>query len=424
LSEALGDSPAHDPDPGGKQRLRVLIAHNYYNSSAPSGENAAVRRDVEILLAAGHDVRELIRSSDEITPRELVASRMGVRARAPVEEFRGLVASGWRPDILHVHNVFPLLTTGPLRFAAAHGVPVVHTLHNFRRTCAAGTHFRRGSICEDCTGRWVGWPAVVHGCYRDSRLQTLPVVVNQLLDREVWAGVSTFIALTSYMRERIVRDLGIDREYVVERPTAVTDPGEPAPAGEGVVYVGRLSKEKGVDLLLRAWRAGGLSRTSTLTLIGDGPDREAVQQEAAATPGVRFLGRLDGVQVAAEMRRAAVVVLPSLWNEGFPTVAAEAFAHGRAVIASDHPNLRAVVRESGWLAPPHQDGFARVLGDVLRGHDELVRRGMQARRRYAREMTPAASYRLLMAAYHAAVKRQTSLCGRSTTNGIRTRGRH
>ncbi len=394
--------------------MRVLMAHNYYSSSSPSGENDAVRRDIGLLRAAGHDVRELARHSDDITGRRVLAAGMGVRARGPVEELRGLVAGGWRPDLVHAHNLFPLVTTAPLRFARSRGVPIVHTVHNYRRSCAAGTHFRLGAVCEDCTSSRLGLPAVTHGCYRGSRLQTLPVVANQRLDADVWRAVDACVALTPYMKDRVVADLGLHPDRVVERATAVADPGEPTAPGDGVVYVGRLSEEKGVDLLLRAWRRSGLSGSTSLTLVGDGPCRAAVHRQAADIPMVRVAGRLSGEHVAEQMRRAAVVVVPSLWYEGFPTVVAEAFAHGRAVITSDLPNLRSVVGDCGWTARPTEEDLAGVLVAASGDRPEIARRGERARRRYLDEMTPEVSYELLMTAYRIALEHRAT---RATESG-------
>ena len=385
--------------------MRVLVAHNAYVSSAPSGENAAVARDVAQLRAAGHDVRELGRSSDDLSLRRLAGARLGIRAPGPAAEFRALVESGWRPDVLHVHNVFPLLTTSPMRMAAALGVPVVTSLHNYRRSCAAGTHFRDGAICEDCTGRGLAWPALVHGCYRDSRLQSVPVVLNQRLDRDVWAGVDAVLALTPYMADRIADD--VDPRRIVVRPTTVPDPGEPSPPGAGAVFVGRLSPEKGTDLLVRAWTLAGLPSGASLTIVGDGPDRARIEREAAGVAGIRLLGRLDATDVAAEIRRAAVVVVPSLWYEGFPTVVAEAFAAGRPVIALDNPNMRSVVGDGGRLAAATPEGLAAAIEHLLGDRPELERTAALARHRYLAELTPEVGYDRLMTAYATAIRHRT-----------------
>ena len=383
--------------------MRILVAHNAYTSTAPSGENSAVRRDVDLLRAAGHDVRELHRSSDDITAGRLLAGGLGVRAPGPATEFRRLIAGGWTPDVLHVHNLFPLLTTSPVRAAAAAGIPVVHTVHNYRRSCAAGTHFRDGTVCEDCTVARSDGPALRHGCYRGSRLQTVPVLLNRRLDRGVWAGLDALVALTPYMRDRVLADGA--RAPVVVRPTGVPDPGAPSAPGGGAVFIGRLVPEKGAGLLLDAWGALAAG-PHQLTVVGDGPERDRVAAAAARTDGVRFTGPLDAAGVAAEIRRAALVVVPSLWYEGFPTVVAEAFAHGRPVVALDNPNMRSVVGDEGRLAPPTCEGLATTLVDVLGAPDTVRRLGALARRRYEREMTPEASYDRLVSAYSAATQRR------------------
>jgi glycosyltransferase involved in cell wall biosynthesis len=386
--------------------MRVLVAHNAYVSSIPSGENSAVQRDIAMLREAGHDVRELVRSSDDATPSRLITAGMGVRAPGAASDFRALLDAGWRPDVLHVHNVFPLLTTSPLRAAIAAEVPVVQTLHNYRRSCAAGTHFRDGRICEDCGVGGTAWPALAHACYRGSRLQTVPVVLNRRLDRAVWNGVDAVIALTPYMRQRVLT--GGMTAPVVVRPTAVPDPGTPSRPGRGAVFVGRLSPEKGAALLVEAWRTAALPGEQELTVVGDGPERQAVASAAAGLPGVRLTGPLPADGVAKEMRRAAVVVVPSLWYEGFPTVVAEAFAHGRPVIALDNPNMRSVVDGGGWLAAPNPDRLAATLRRVLGRPQDIRRVAAAARHRYEQEMTPEVSYELLMSAYTAAVRRRTA----------------
>jgi glycosyltransferase involved in cell wall biosynthesis len=141
-----------------------------------------------------------------------------------------------------------------------------------------------------------------------------------------------------------------------------------------------------------------------LSIVGDGPERARVEQEAAGVKGIRFLGRLDAVGVADEIRRAAVVVVPSLWYEGFPTVVAEAFAAGRPVIALDNPNMRSVVGDGGVLAPATPDGLAQALRDLLGDRSELERMALLARRRYLAELTPEVGYDRLMAAYSTAIR--------------------
>jgi glycosyltransferase involved in cell wall biosynthesis len=385
--------------------MKVLVAHNFYSSAAPSGENTAVVRDVEVLRGAGHDVRELFRRSDDINLDALVRAGGGIRAVEPVRRLRELLRTGWRPDIVHVHNLFPLLTSSVVRLAADDGLPVVQTLHNYRRTCAAGTHFRDARVCEDCTATRVPWPAVIHGCYRGSRTQTIPVAVNQVLDKRVWDQLDAHIALTDYMRSRLVND-GVPAAAVVVRPTSIQDPGPPSSPGPNLLFVGRLTEEKGPMLLLEAWNRSTASASRKLEIIGDGPQAAEVAAKAAASTNVLFAGRQGPAAVESAMRRAATLVLPSLWYEGFPTVVTEAFAHGRAVLTCDNANLRTVVSGAGWSAEPTPGGLATAIDDVFSDDDRLARYGHHARARYESEMTPAESYRRLLAAYELAIGRR------------------
>jgi len=319
--------------------MKILVAHNFYSSATPSGENAAVVRDVAALRGAGHDVRELFQRSDDINFIALVRAGGGIRAVEPARRLRKLLRTEWRPDVVHVHNVFPLLTSSVVRTAADEGLPVVQTLHNYRRTCAAGTHFRDARVCEDCTTTRIPWPAVAHGCYRGARVQTLPVTVNQVLDQRVWDRLDAHIALTDYTRSRLV-DRGVPAAAIVVRPTSVQDPGPPSRPGSNLLFVGRLSEEKGPTLLLEAWNRSTASVRRKLEIIGDGPQAAEVAARAAASSNVLFAGRQGPEAVASAMQRAAALVLPSLWYEGFPTVVTEAFATGE-------PSSRATTPTSG-----------------------------------------------------------------------------
>jgi len=357
-----------------------------------------------MLSADGHDVRQLVRHSDDIDAGTLARAGFGVAAPGPARELDEMVRAGWRPDVLHVHNLRPLLTTTLIRQAMRLGIPVVQTLHNYRRTCAGGQHFRESRICEDCTGRTVPWPALVHGCYRKSRLQTVPVVFNLVVDKSLWAGLDAHIVLSNFMRQRLLT-AGIPDEAIVLRPTSVADPGAVTPPGDDLLFVGRLSEEKGALPLLDAWSRSRASRERTLTMIGEGPQLDEVRQRSATMPGVRVLGRVSDQALEEAMRAAAAIAIPSLCYEGFPTVVSEAFAHGRPVIASDTPNARFFVGECGWIADPSPEGFAEVIDSVLAQPELLARHGASARERYESEMTVEQSMSRLLQAYEVAIQR-------------------
>jgi glycosyltransferase involved in cell wall biosynthesis len=368
--------------------MRVLVVHNQYVSAVPSGENAVVAEEVEALRAAGVDVRTHLRSSDEIAA--LPPAKKALLAVRPVrsaEDARAVRRALDGVDVLHLHNPYPLVSPWVVRVAKRAGVPVVQTVHNYRHGCVAGSHYRDGHVCEDCLPTRTRWPGVAHGCYRGSRPQSLALTTAELLHTGTWHSVDRYLALTAFAKRKLV-EAGLRAEQVTVRPNSTPDPGEPSPPGEGLLFVGRLDEEKGAPLLYEAWRRSGVP----LTVIGSGrhepPD------------GVRYLGPQPAGVVAAEMERAAAVVVPSVVYEGFPRVVCEAFARGRPVVATDvGPLPDLVTPDRGWLAPPAADGLAAVLRDVRPD----PARGAAARAHYLAELTPERTLRALLDVYAAVI---------------------
>ena len=273
--------------------MRVLVAHNRYRSAVPSGENAVVDAETTALESAGVTVDYLMRDSDNIATMSAVQRATlawsPVYARRAVEELRERVCSH-RPDVLHVHNLYPLLS--PALIAEAHdlGVPVVMTVHNFRLDCVAGTYLRDGRICTDCQGHNLATPALQHGCYRGSRAQSLPMVIARSVHRSTLHSIERYIALTPFHRDFLTQ-WGVESDRITVRPTSLADPGAPSPPGSDLVFVGRLGEEKGVGVLLDAWRqSSARDQGRKLHIIGDGDLRGLV--DAAASADASDLGGL------------------------------------------------------------------------------------------------------------------------------------
>jgi glycosyltransferase involved in cell wall biosynthesis len=370
--------------------MRVLVVHNRYVSAVPSGENAVVDEEVAALRAAGVEVVTHIRSSDEIAAMPpLRKAGLALRPVRSGEDVRavGRILREARPDVLHLHNPYPLVSPWVVRTAHAAGVPVVQTVHNYRHVCMAGSLFRDGHPCEDCVGR-LPWPGVVHGCYRGSRPQSVALGAAQVVHRPTWRLVARYVALTAFARDRLAA-AGIPRERVVVRPNSADDPGPPAPPGNGLLFVGRLDAEKGILLLLDAWRRV-TPGTTTLTVVGDGRHREAVERLAAERIDVTYRGTLPAAEVGAAIDAAAAVVIPSVCYEGFPRLVAEAFARGRPILATAVGPLPSIVTpDVGWTAPAEPGAFAAAIG----GLTGTAERGSAARARflasYTRERTLA-----------------------------------
>lgn len=386
--------------------MKVLVAHNRYRTALPSGENAMVDQEIGQLRNAGIAVWAMLPGSDDIP--ELTSARKAGVALGPVIEpwaVKQLAAAiaAFHPDVLHLHNVFPQISPWAVRTAHHRGVAVVQTVHNYRHTCVSGFRFRDGRPCDSCVGRRLPLPAVEHACYRGSRLQSLAMATGQAVHRATWRSVDRFLALTPFMAAELTA-FGIEPDRIVLRPTAVPDPGAPAPLGQDVVFVGRLDEMKGADLLLSAWEAAHPPAGSRLRVIGDGPELPRLRRRAEHLSTVDICGPLGPRDVADAMRGAALVAIPSLWYEGQPRVLAEAFAHGRPVLTTDLGSLAGLDDQGvGWSVPATTADFARGLG-VLHDRSLLSVNGLRARAAYDLEHSPDAALESLLAVYERLIR--------------------
>ena len=380
--------------------MRVLVAHNRYRSAAPSGENRLVDAEVALLRDDGAEVVEMITDSDDIAPglRGAFQAAPGpVYSPSGVRRFRRLLEES-EPDVVHLHNVFPLISPYVVRVANRAGIPVVQTVHNYRHGCVNGLHLRDGHPCTDCLGTRLGLPAVRYGCYRDSRLQTVPMTLGQNVHRRTWRdGVARYLALTPFARDKLVAT-GIPGERVTVRPTWVPDPGHEPDIGTDVLYVGRLDEPTGVDRLLDAWASGGRESGRRLRIAGDGPLASAVAAAAAADGSIDHLGPLDSAGVHQAMCRAAYVVVASRVYEGYPLVVAEAFGCGRPVLTVDGGSVGSVVgNDGGWTVAPTTAAIADAIGSI--DDNDVQRQSALARARYERDNTPAHALESLMVVF-------------------------
>jgi glycosyltransferase involved in cell wall biosynthesis len=384
--------------------VKVVVAHNRYREAIPSGENVIVDTEIAQLTAAGVEVLPFQRSSDSIG--ELPAAQKALLPLAPIygraaqQELSALLAEH-RPDVLHLHNPYPLLSPWVVRTAHAHGVPVVQTVHNYRQVCSSGLYFRDGHDCRDCRGKAFGWPAVRHRCYRGSAAQSALMATTLAVHRPTWRSVDRFIALTDRI-EAHLRDYGIPAERIVVKPNGLSDPGEPAPLGDGFLYAARLSPEKGLELLLDAWRRHPDGTLGALRIAGDGELRPLAERAAAERADVTYLGGLDRAAMAAARRATAVVVAVPTWNDVLPTVILEAMAAGRPVLGTavgGIPYLLGVQEEgaaAGWTVEPDAAALAVALP---RARAEAAAAASAARDRYVRAFHPDLLTRRLLDIY-------------------------
>jgi glycosyltransferase involved in cell wall biosynthesis len=384
--------------------MRVLLVHNKYQLAG--GEDAVFENEAALLSDNGHVVDRLVVSNDRI--RGVAASALTAIRATYNPAGRRLMAEAiarTRPDVVHIHNFFPLLSPAIFDACAAANVPAVWTLHNFRLTCANGLLFRDGKPCEQCVGGSAAW-GVVHRCYRGSAIGSAAVagMIGYHRAAGTWRRkVARFIALSEFSRSRFVA-AGIPTGLISVKPNFVSDP---VASGlrldgprSGALYVGRLSVEKGVRSLIEAWRRVDVP----LTVIGEGPEQVALQQIAPAN--VRFAGWRDRASVSSEMAKAAAVIVPSIWYENCPMTVVEAMSVGTPVLAARCGALADLVADNhtGLLFQPGDPAdIARIVNSAFGSEDRLQVLGRAARTRYLAEFAPESSLAHLIEIYEAAI---------------------
>jgi glycosyltransferase involved in cell wall biosynthesis len=379
--------------------MRVAVFHNRYVFRG--GEDAVVDLEVELLRKAGHEVHLFSVDSAEIRSfRDRLRVGLAARWNAAMAKRVAAFLEQHPVQLGHVHNFFPLLSPAVHTAFKQRGLAVVQTLHNYRFYCANGLFLREARPCEDCVVRGP-WNAMRHGCYRGSRLQTLAwarATAYQRRPRFWHELVDRFVTPSEFARRKLVA-AGLPSELVVVKPNPVADPGEPRPGGHGAVYVGRLSAEKGVRLLLEAWRRLG---DYPLRIVGTGPEQAALRSLAAELPEVRLLGQLPPEGVREELARAAFVVAPSLCYENFPLTVVEAMAAGKPVIAPRATALAEMLDDgrSGWLfalgdAGELAEACRRLVAEPARARQM----GREARSDYEDRFAPERSLERLVRLY-------------------------
>ncbi len=379
--------------------MRLIKLHTHYQQ--PGGEDQSFIAEVAILRQRGHHVVDLTFHNQELD--RMPPWRQGLVTLWNREAYRRVreAISQHRPDLMHVHNTFPLASPAVIHAAKAEGVPVVMTLHNYRLLCVNALFFREGRVCEACLGR-LPWRGALHGCYRESRAASAVVFGMTVLHRALgtWGLVDRFIALTEFARRKFVQ-AGFPPEKLVVKPNFVhPDPGPGEGRGGYALFVGRLSPEKGLWTLLRAWE--GLKGRVPLKIVGDGPLAREVQEAQNRTPGVEWLGRKSPQEVYALMGEAAFLVFPSEWYETFGRVAIEAFARGTPVLAAQIGAVGEVTedRRTGLhFRPGDPEDLAAKVEWLLSHPGELARMRREARAEYEAKYTAERNYEQLMAIY-------------------------
>jgi glycosyltransferase involved in cell wall biosynthesis len=392
--------------------MRVLLVHNRYRSAMPSGENRVVDQESEELARAGHEVMRFEKDSDEIehwsaAQKALLPARVIWSGKSRSELAATL--RGYRPDVVHVHNTFPLISASVLYACRDASVPAVATIHNYRLMCASGDLMRQGAVCHDCVRR-LPVPGAVHGCYRGSRAATAPLVVATVAHRKAWRSlVSAYMFISAAQRDlHLALNLPPGRVFVRHNMIPYRDI-QLAPRDPMVAYIGRLEQAKGVRLLMAAWdRYLGSSHDPGLRLViaGTGSLDREVAAWAKRRPSVEMLGLIPPGQVRELTSRTRAVLVPSVWEEPFGLVVIEAMAAGAPAIAAGHGSFPELVTpgvDGILFRPGDPDALARAVADVAAHPEKYEGYGRRARETYEQRFNPDHSLKHLIEIYNFAI---------------------
>jgi glycosyltransferase involved in cell wall biosynthesis len=381
-----------------KKRLTVLQVHTRYRERG--GEDTVVEAEADLLRAAGHDVVAYGARNPDGAAAATAALALSSWNPAAARALRAFLTNV-QPDVAHVHNTWYAMSPAVVAALDRAGVPVVMTLHNYRMMCANGMLYRDGRPCEDCVGTHP-WRGVRHGCYRGSAFTSAPAAAAIALHRRLgtWdRHVRLFLATTGFAKERFVLG-GMPPERIKVKPHFTANPGPrafPPSSSRQVLCVGRLSHEKGVDVLVDAFAQLDGSDLE-LVVIGSGPERPVL--ERAAGPNVRFTGLLSRAEVLKHMLGARALAFPSRAYETFGLSVVEAMSAGLPVLASDRGGTGEILGgKAGWLVEPG-DPAAWVAGVRRLSDDDAVdTAGHAARENWQRRFSPATGLDLLEDAY-------------------------
>lgn len=311
--------------------MRILQIHNHYGGY--SGESAVLEAQESLLQKYGHEVMLYTKTSVKLDQMMFGKGRAfftGIYNPAAVREVDRQLAE-FRPDIVHIHNLYPLISPAILPSIRKVGVPVVMTVHNYRLVCPNGLFYNSSGICERCAGGRE-WSCVRFNCEK-SLSKSLGYALRNAWSR--MAGyyrdnVDAFLCLTEFQKLKLVEN-GFAEERCFVLPNFFQGKYSPdyekKMRGSYVAFAGRISREKGIGLLYDAARdlpdipfklAGAVSDES---LVEGKPDN------------VEFVGMLKGDRFHAFYEDAALFLLSSIWYEGFPMVILEAMNHGLPIVA-------------------------------------------------------------------------------------------
>jgi glycosyltransferase involved in cell wall biosynthesis len=392
--------------------LSVLCLHNRYIQ--PGGEDQVFDSEAQLLAENGVRVEKV---EEQTTYPSGLVRKIGaavdcVWSRSWHARLKALLQSS-RPDVVHIHNFFSVISPSVYYACREEGIPVVQTLHNYRLACPAASFYRDGKVCEECLDQGP-FHAVKYGCYRDSKLATvtLAAMLEVHKKKNTWTEmVDCYIALTEFARQKMIQG-GLPAEKIRVKPNFVLpDPGPRTGNGDYALFVGRLVDLKGVGVMLDAWSK--LPASIPLVIAGDGPFRPEMERIISEKnlKNIDYRGRLSRPDTLAAMKGARFLMFPSVWYEGFPVTIAESFACGVPVLCSRLGSMQEIV-EDGVTGLHFNPGDAADMADRVQwawSHpQETGTMGFSARAEFESKYSAERNFGMLTDIYESVLSRTTN----------------
>ncbi len=385
------------------KNMRILQLHNKYQQYG--GEDTVVKSEYELLKKNGQEIEQLFFDNKDISSsisNKLLAGLRSIYSFSSAKTIKEKIFQ-FKPDLIHVHNFFPLISPSVFYIAKKNKIPIVFTIHNYRLICANAMLFRYGQICEECIRKVIPLNGILNKCYRNSSAQSAAVTMMASFHKIIgtWKkNISMYILLTEFGKDKLIySSLDLPPAKVVVKPNFSADFGcGNAQRQDYYVFLGRLAEEKGIRILLESIKFYNYK----LKIIGDGPLRSFVEEQAINYPNIEYVGFKDKDYIIKELKDARGLIFPSIWYEGLPLSIIETLSTGTPIIISDLAPFKDIITNdyNGFhFLTGNSEDLAQKIKQMDNNIENMNYIYSNARKTYMEKYTPEINYNCLMNIY-------------------------
>lgn len=389
--------------------MKVLVIHNRYKQQG--GEDHCFKAEVDMLKSHGITVETMVFHNDDIHSwismvKLSYASIFNIHAAKKIQ----LKIDYFQPDIIHVHNFFYIISPSVFWTAKRNGIPVVFTVHNYRLICSGALLMRDNQVCELCIQKKFPIHGVKYKCHRGSAIQTAQLTFLTGIHKVMgtWTHkVDRYIALTAFAKQKLLSSgLKLKDSQLVIKPNFCADHGFTAfeTRGDHYLFIGRLSHEKGLHILLEALKL----KDFKLKIVGSGPMEDRVKQCVSEHRNLTYLGQMPNEAVKKELKMAKALLFPSTWYEGMPMTILEAYSTGTPVISTDIDNINEIVIDQ-YNGLHFSNGNSQSLVKVLDDFEHMDDPGqiyLNARKTFEEKYTAEVNFKRLTNIYQSLLDKE------------------